>query len=56
MVFGALQQDQRQGRPGPVLHPLVVRGALGDLTGHRPGEVLRPGPSIRGSRGRRRAR
>ncbi len=55
MVFGALQQDQRRGRPGPVLYPPVVRGALGDPAGRRPGKVLRPGPPIRGSDGRRRA-
>ncbi len=37
MVFGALQQDQRRGRPGPL--PLDGRGALGDLSGRRPGAV-----------------
>ncbi len=36
---GALQQDQRRGRSRPLLHLLVIRGALGDPAGRRPGEV-----------------
>ncbi len=37
MVFGALQQDQLRGRPGPLPHLLDGRGALGDLSGRRLG-------------------
>ncbi len=35
--FGALKRDQRRGRPGPLPHPPVVRGAPSDLSGRNPG-------------------
>ncbi len=39
MFIGALKQDQRRGRPGPFPHLLGGWGALGDLSGRRPGVV-----------------
>ena len=50
MFIGALQQDQRWGRLGPLPHLLGGRGALGDLSRHRLGVVRGRGPLYRVSR------